>query len=709
MPARSLSIGARTLTLDARPDRLDLRDLRYQPALGHLAPRLPDDTRLPALLAACAQAGLVLDQGVEGACTGYGLAAVINHLRFLAAHERGQAPPPRVSPAMLYRLARLYDEWPGEDYEGSSCRGALKGWHRHGVCQEALWPAERPVETAADRDDPLANWDVDALGCTLGVYYRVEAGSVVCLQAALRDTGAVYACGTVHEGWAVAPGPLAGSHAELPTIAHLAEPRQPGVHAYALVGYDEGGFIVQNSWGARWGAGGYARLPYEAWVAHGEDAWVFTLGVPRRAGRAAANLGAARSPRYRVARGGSPTRRASTAATGPGVGEGAWSVQGPEAAAGHMVVLDRGFATRRDITALDAGECLARTAFEQPLAWLRAQRSRKLLVYVHGGLNSEAAALARARQLAPHALEQGIYPLFLAWRTGPLETVGDLLEETLARATGSTGEPHAPPVPATGRDWLGQLSERTDRLLEALLRPPGLALWGQIKLNAERASHHPEGGVRTLVAQWRALHAQLPGGLELHLAGHSAGAIVIGAMLGVLREAHLRVRTLRLLAPACTTRFALDTYAAAVRDGTLDARHWHVHQLSHANELRDHVGPYRKSLLLLVSRALEDAHKTPLLGLEASFDARTARAAAADGMWSRQGVDDVAQWLDFWRALGTDATNRHVLRAPTVSTGAGRMAASHGCFDNAVDVMGDVLGGVRDPESPTRLRIARLD
>jgi hypothetical protein len=40
---------------------------------------------------------------------------------------------------------------------------------------------------------------------------------------------------------------------------------------------------------------------------------------------------------------------------------------------------------------------------------------------------------------------------------------------------------------------------------------------------------------------------------------------VIGAMLGVLREAHLRVRTLRLLAPACTTRFALDTYAAAVR------------------------------------------------------------------------------------------------------------------------------------------------
>lgn len=35
---------------------------------------------------------------------------------------------------MLYELARRYDEWPGEGYEGSSARGAMKGWVRHGVC-----------------------------------------------------------------------------------------------------------------------------------------------------------------------------------------------------------------------------------------------------------------------------------------------------------------------------------------------------------------------------------------------------------------------------------------------------------------------------------------------------------------------------------------------------------------------------------------------
>lgn len=29
-------------------------------------------------------------------------------------------------------MARRYGEWPGENYEGSSARGAMKGWHQHG-------------------------------------------------------------------------------------------------------------------------------------------------------------------------------------------------------------------------------------------------------------------------------------------------------------------------------------------------------------------------------------------------------------------------------------------------------------------------------------------------------------------------------------------------------------------------------------------------
>ena len=40
---------------------------------------------------------------------------------------------------MLYEMAKRYDEWPGEDYDGSSARGAMKGWHKHGVCSDEHW------------------------------------------------------------------------------------------------------------------------------------------------------------------------------------------------------------------------------------------------------------------------------------------------------------------------------------------------------------------------------------------------------------------------------------------------------------------------------------------------------------------------------------------------------------------------------------------
>lgn len=130
--------------LDARPDSLDLRDREYQPPLRSLPPRWPSERHIDKLLPAYTQAGMILNQGKEGACTGFGLAAVINYLiwRDAIAFEQDDFTAPadiraqRVSPRMLYNMARLYDEWEGEDYQGSSCRGAMKGWHRHGVCTE---------------------------------------------------------------------------------------------------------------------------------------------------------------------------------------------------------------------------------------------------------------------------------------------------------------------------------------------------------------------------------------------------------------------------------------------------------------------------------------------------------------------------------------------------------------------------------------------
>ena len=111
--------------LDAVPDRIDVRDWFYQPALAPLPDQLINIDLVPE----------ILDQGSEGACTGFALAAVINfqlaHRNLINARNRERA----VSPRMLYEMARKYDEWPGEKYEGSSARGGMKGWVAHGVCR----------------------------------------------------------------------------------------------------------------------------------------------------------------------------------------------------------------------------------------------------------------------------------------------------------------------------------------------------------------------------------------------------------------------------------------------------------------------------------------------------------------------------------------------------------------------------------------------
>ena len=389
MPTKKVVIGQRTLSLDARPDRLDLRDRPYQPPLGNLPAQWPSDTEVQHWLPAYAAGGHLLDQGSEGACTGFGLAAVVNYLLFVRDVPGPEGEARRVSPAMLYQLARMYDEWPGEDYEGSSCRGALKGWQRHGVCRESLWPYvldakgrrlhATPLEDPTQPDDPERNWDVDALACTLGVYYRVDMRSVVDMQAAIRQNGAIYVAATVHEGWAVPTRKTLRGHADLVRIKAVPRPKETGGHAFALVGYNQSGFVVQNSWGVGWGSHGFALLPYEDWVMHGADAWVFTLGVPSQRALSAQDP-VTRSPRFLVPFSsamseGAPDRPAGLIAGDDALTRRYRDIKKPEhrpldadQAYRHTVVLDRGFPVRNDITAENALTALEAATLHRPLA-----------------------------------------------------------------------------------------------------------------------------------------------------------------------------------------------------------------------------------------------------------------------------------------------------------------------------------------------------
>ncbi len=658
--------------LDARPDRIDLRDRAYAPPVVSLPARFPDDATVRKLLPRYVRDGLMLSQGNAGACTGFGLACVVNYLFWRRAQDTAAGRPrtlESVSARMLYHLARFYDEWPGEDYEGSSCRGALKAWNKHGVCAESLWPY-RSRDGRVMFIKPKSGWDTDALRRQLGVYYRIDKTSIVDMQAAIHHVGAIYVSCDVHDGWAVeSNAKTIRGHDSLPSIVPIDDPDSLGGHAFALVGYNELGFVVQNSWGIEWGLQGFATLPYAQWSRYGSDAWVCALGVP---GVVTATDTIKRSqPRVVLAE--ATGIAVTTTAPRPGSRHvspavAPWST---EEAYRHSIVMGNDArAINRIVTQENAQSSVHELVVNAPVAWFRRSTlPKRVLIYAHGGLNSEQGSIDRIRVLAPYFDANGIYPLFLTWKTGLIETLTNLVDDQLQRI----------PRPDSGvEDVLDRVkhaaAEALDRTIEVVVSPAVKPIWSQIKQNAAASAEQTHAGA-LIAAALLDLKTRLPD-VEIHLAGHSAGAIILGHLLGLLDPTAHKIASCSLYAPACTVAFALDHYATSTASGLLRASGLHIHVLSDRRELDDTVGPYRKSLLYLVSRALETNHKTPILGLAKVFD------RSANGRWQdRAQPSSLPRWQDFW---GNANPNLRVVDTAQVSTGPlGRqIKASHGSFDN---------------------------
>ena len=274
---KTTPLAARRAALNVTPDTTDLRDRPYAPPPHSLAKIFPDDEDVKNYMGDYTQAGLILNQGQEGACTGFGLACVINYLRWQSAGMPKKLES--ASPRMLYKFAKQFDEYEGENYDGSSCRGALKGWYHNGVCLESKWPY-----SAGDDGLPAPGWDIDAIEQTLGVYYRIDPQAIIDLQAAIQEVGAIYVSCYTHRGWETVKTSTQPpvSHASLPVIEYDGKPSRSGGHAFALVGFNRTGFVLQNSWGTKWGAGGFAVISYGDWLANAMDVWVAAMGVPWR-------------------------------------------------------------------------------------------------------------------------------------------------------------------------------------------------------------------------------------------------------------------------------------------------------------------------------------------------------------------------------------------------------------------------------------------
>lgn len=158
--------------------------------------------------------GIFLDQGREGACTGFGA----QNVRALGPHRCDDASNELAF--KTYAEAKRQDEWPGENYEGSSVNGAMKAMRLFGQISAWHWC--------------LSLAEIDHALSYVGA---VEAGTH--WYSGMFDPGS--------DGYLRVTGTIAGGH------------------AYAISGRRKMAsgrvrYRIENSWGQDWGMEGAAWI-----------------------------------------------------------------------------------------------------------------------------------------------------------------------------------------------------------------------------------------------------------------------------------------------------------------------------------------------------------------------------------------------------------------------------------------------------------------
>jgi hypothetical protein len=579
-------------TFDARRDTADFRDLMFVPTLVEVPTRIPLADYLKLKVP-------VLDQGTEGACTGFGLATVAN---YLLLRRRVVPDPVPVSARMLYEMARRYDEWPGENYSGSSARGAMKGWHKHGVTSEKDWPY------TLKKTDPRGFTAARAAGALkrpLGAYFRVNHRDLIAMHAAIAEVGVLYATASVHAGWSAV-----GKDGVIEPSDKI-----EGGHAFAIVAYDDKGFWIQNSWGPGWGKSGMARVSYDDWLANGTDVWVARLGAPV------------------VLRDVGSTSIAHASTSGQSAAY-AYAEVRP-----HIVAIGNDGALRAGGDYGCTPDELQQVFEDDIPRAIKTWKKPRLLLYAHGGLVSERAAVQRVAEYRKPMLEAEVYPLAFIWRSDYWTTITNILQDAMRRR-----RPEG--VLDAAKDFL---LDRLDDALEPIARVvTGKAAWDEMKENALGASDVGQGA-RLVLGHLKKLLARFPT-LEIHIAGHSAGSIFHAPVVQLLTTTGpiasgpmqgqtgmgLKVTSCTLWAPACRMDLFKATYLPAVQSKAIGR--FAVFVLDDVTERDDNCAKiYNKSLLYLVSNAFESPARipllrdgVPLLGLHESIKKDTAVKALFD-------------------------------------------------------------------------------
>jgi len=240
------------------PDLPDARDHLYAAPAATLS-------KLPAKMDLRPGCPPVYDQGQLGSCTGNAIAAAVQFDRM-----KQKLPDFVPSRLFIYYGERVIEGTVSSD-SGAQIRDGIKVVAKQGVPRETDWPYDIAKFTVK----PSAKAFRDAKKDQAVSYSRVSQ-SLNQMKGCLAS-GYPFVFGfSVYERFESEKVAKSGV-VEMPE----SDEKLIGGHAVLAVGYDDGErrVIVRNSWGPKWGIGGYFTMPYGYLLDDGlsDDFWTIRL------------------------------------------------------------------------------------------------------------------------------------------------------------------------------------------------------------------------------------------------------------------------------------------------------------------------------------------------------------------------------------------------------------------------------------------------
>lgn len=184
--------------------------------------------------------------------------------------KRAGLPVTDLSRLFVYYNSRKLSGSEGEDC-GTYVHHAMAALLAHGACEERMWPLQKAMVSV----EPTRACFENARRYSAVQFARVPQGLPM-LVALSQGLPIVFGISIprpyydIAEQTGLMPGPK-GRNRESPRTGH----------AMLVVGYDndERTLLIRNSWGERWGDGGYFRMPYDIMDAYGRDDGYWTIGA----------------------------------------------------------------------------------------------------------------------------------------------------------------------------------------------------------------------------------------------------------------------------------------------------------------------------------------------------------------------------------------------------------------------------------------------